>query len=190
MTEGAPNAETAKLFEEREKRINDAIALRKPDRVPVWHGVPGPYPAERLGISREEQMMDPRAIARGQLPDRPLLRFGHGGADAGTRLHARAPRLPAPALGRAWTPRRLRLAVRRRGGHEARGIRRAHLRPLRLHHAQVLAPRLREAGRPGRSSSRARSSGLFWSALRLLSVRHSRRSGSPPGAERSGRGGP
>ena len=43
---------------QREKRINDAIALRKPDRVPVWHGVPGPYPPERLGITREEQMMD------------------------------------------------------------------------------------------------------------------------------------
>ena len=47
-----------KLHQEREKRISDAIALRKPDRVPVWNGVPGPYPAERLGISRAEQMMD------------------------------------------------------------------------------------------------------------------------------------
>jgi Uroporphyrinogen decarboxylase (URO-D) len=46
-------------YAEREKRISDAIALRKSDRVPVWHGVPGPYPSERLGISREEQMMDP-----------------------------------------------------------------------------------------------------------------------------------
>ncbi len=52
------SAESPKLLAEREKRINDAIALRKPDRVPVWHGVPGPYPADRLGISREEQMMD------------------------------------------------------------------------------------------------------------------------------------
>ncbi|OFW57596.1 MAG: hypothetical protein A2133_03440 [Actinobacteria bacterium RBG_16_64_13] len=50
--------ESLKLLAEREKRINDAIALRKPDRVPVWHGVPGPYPSERLGITREEQMMD------------------------------------------------------------------------------------------------------------------------------------
>ncbi len=47
------------LFAEREKRIADAIALRKPDRVPVWHGVPGPYPSQLLGISREEQMMNP-----------------------------------------------------------------------------------------------------------------------------------
>src|SRR5665647_3443815 len=59
--QAAPMAapETLKLFAEREKRISDVIALRKPDRVPVWHGVPGPYPSERLGISREEQMMDP-----------------------------------------------------------------------------------------------------------------------------------
>ena len=59
MSGEAPNAETARLYEQREKRINEAIALRKPDRVPVWHGVPGLYPSQRLGISREEQMMDP-----------------------------------------------------------------------------------------------------------------------------------
>jgi hypothetical protein len=52
-------AQAETLYQEREKRISDALALRKPDRVPVWNGVPGPYPAERLGISREEQMMDP-----------------------------------------------------------------------------------------------------------------------------------
>jgi hypothetical protein len=51
--------EAEKLYQEREKRIADAIALRKPDRVPVWHGVPGPYPSERLGMSRQEQMDDP-----------------------------------------------------------------------------------------------------------------------------------
>lgn len=50
--------EAARLLAEREKRISDAIALRKPDRVPVWHGVPGLYPSERLGITREEQMVD------------------------------------------------------------------------------------------------------------------------------------
>jgi uroporphyrinogen-III decarboxylase len=47
-----------RLYQEREQRIADALALRKPDRVPVWHGVPGRYPAERLGISRQEQMDD------------------------------------------------------------------------------------------------------------------------------------
>ena len=55
---GAPLPEALKLLAEREKRINDAIALRRPDRVPVWHGVPGPYPAERLGITAEDQMAD------------------------------------------------------------------------------------------------------------------------------------
>lgn len=61
LTEGAPAApppEALRLLAEREKRVNDAIALRKPDRVPVWHGVPGRYPAERLGITAEEQMTD------------------------------------------------------------------------------------------------------------------------------------
>lgn len=51
-------SEAARLYAEREKRINDALALRRPDRIPVWHGVPGRYPAERLGISPQEQMMD------------------------------------------------------------------------------------------------------------------------------------
>ena len=55
---GRTGAAAARLFEERSRRIADAIALRKPDRIPVWNGVPGPYPSERLGISREEQMMD------------------------------------------------------------------------------------------------------------------------------------
>lgn len=50
--------QATRLYEERAKRIDDAIALRKPDRTPVWSGVPGLYPSERLGISREEQMMD------------------------------------------------------------------------------------------------------------------------------------
>ena len=57
--------QTENLYREREKRINDAVALRKPDRVPVWNGVPGPYPAERLGITREEQMMDPERSFEG-----------------------------------------------------------------------------------------------------------------------------
>jgi len=33
------------LLAARENRINNAIALRKPDRVPVRHGVPRRYPA-------------------------------------------------------------------------------------------------------------------------------------------------
>lgn len=55
---GRAEEQGAKLLAERERRVNDAIALRKPDRVPVWHGVPGLYPSQVLGISREEQMVD------------------------------------------------------------------------------------------------------------------------------------
>lgn len=51
-------AQAETQYQDREKRIEDAIALRKPDRVPVWNGVPGPYPAQRLGISREQEMTD------------------------------------------------------------------------------------------------------------------------------------
>ena len=43
------SGEPLKLLAEREKRINDAIALRKPDRVPVWHGVPGPLSGGAAG---------------------------------------------------------------------------------------------------------------------------------------------
>jgi uroporphyrinogen-III decarboxylase len=50
--------QAADLYAAREKRIGDAIALRTPDRVPVWSGVPGRYPTEALGISPREQMMD------------------------------------------------------------------------------------------------------------------------------------
>ncbi len=52
------SGQTEELYLERETRISDAIALRRPDRVPVWNGVPGPYPAARLGVSREQEMMD------------------------------------------------------------------------------------------------------------------------------------
>jgi uroporphyrinogen-III decarboxylase len=50
------------LYQEREKRIMDAIALKKPDRVPVM-GYSGLFGAERLGISRAEQMSDPDKAA-------------------------------------------------------------------------------------------------------------------------------
>jgi uroporphyrinogen-III decarboxylase len=45
------------LYEERLKRVSDAIALKKPDRIPVFGGS-GRYGSERLGISSEEQMRD------------------------------------------------------------------------------------------------------------------------------------
>ena len=46
-----------KLFEEREKRVNDAIQLREPDRVPVMC-LTGFFPAYYAGITCEEAMYD------------------------------------------------------------------------------------------------------------------------------------
>lgn len=46
------------LYNERENRFMDAIALKKTDRVPIM-GHSGRYAAERCNISLEEQMMDP-----------------------------------------------------------------------------------------------------------------------------------
>jgi hypothetical protein len=60
-------AQAERQYQEREKRVSDAIALSKTDRMPVWSGVPGPYPVERLGISPEEQMMDVGRSLEGSL---------------------------------------------------------------------------------------------------------------------------
>jgi uroporphyrinogen-III decarboxylase len=45
------------LYQERLQRIMDAYALKKPDRVPVFTNY-GPYAQQKLGISKEEEMMD------------------------------------------------------------------------------------------------------------------------------------
>ena len=47
----------ADLLQERERRINDAIALREPDRVPVMC-IFGFFPARFAGITFEEAMYD------------------------------------------------------------------------------------------------------------------------------------
>ena len=47
----------AQLFEEREKRVNDAVALRAPDRVPILL-LTGFFPAYYAGITCEEAMYD------------------------------------------------------------------------------------------------------------------------------------
>ncbi len=45
------------LYREREQRVMDAIALKKPDRVPVW-GWSRRFATEQLSITREELMMN------------------------------------------------------------------------------------------------------------------------------------
>ncbi len=46
------------LFEQRQKRIRDAIALKIPDRVPVWLGDAGYFPAKYVGYTCEEAMFE------------------------------------------------------------------------------------------------------------------------------------
>jgi hypothetical protein len=46
------------LYREREKRIDDAIQLKVPDRVPIWFGDMGFFPAKYSGITFEEAMYD------------------------------------------------------------------------------------------------------------------------------------
>ena len=53
--------ETEKLFREREKRFNNIVALRKPDRVPImvsW----GFLPAFQAGMTVKEVMYDPEKL--------------------------------------------------------------------------------------------------------------------------------
>jgi len=46
------------LYKEREKRINDAIQLKVPDRVPIWFQDLSFFPAKYVGITFEEAMYD------------------------------------------------------------------------------------------------------------------------------------
>ena len=47
-----------KLYNEREKRVQDAIALRIPDRVPIWFQDASFFPAKYVGITFKEAMYD------------------------------------------------------------------------------------------------------------------------------------
>ena len=46
------------LFKERQQRIQDAIALKVPDRVPIWFQDLGFFPARYAGITYKEAMYD------------------------------------------------------------------------------------------------------------------------------------
>lgn len=52
------SSEASRLLREHEKRINDAVALHRPYRAPVWHLVAGRYSADVLGITSEQQIAD------------------------------------------------------------------------------------------------------------------------------------
>jgi uroporphyrinogen-III decarboxylase len=65
--------ETAEeLFRQREKRVNDAIALRVPDRVPI-EVMFAFFPAKYSGVTVEEVMYDPEKLFKAQL--KTLLDF-------------------------------------------------------------------------------------------------------------------
>jgi uroporphyrinogen-III decarboxylase len=65
--------ETAEeLFKQREERVNDAIALRVPDRVPI-EVMFAFFPARYSGVSVEEVMYDPEKLFKAQL--KTLLDF-------------------------------------------------------------------------------------------------------------------
>jgi uroporphyrinogen-III decarboxylase len=62
----------AELYRQREKRVNDAIALRVPDRVPI-EVLFGFFPAKYSGMTVEEVMYDPEKLLQAQM--KTLLEF-------------------------------------------------------------------------------------------------------------------
>jgi len=62
----------AELYKEREKRVNDAIALRVPDRVPIM-ALFGFFPAKYSGMTVEQVMYDPEKLLQAQM--KTLLEF-------------------------------------------------------------------------------------------------------------------
>ena len=65
------------LYQEREKRVLDAIALRKPDRVPIAV-LFGFFPAKYAGMTVEEAMYDPDKLFDAQTESPPRIPAGHG----------------------------------------------------------------------------------------------------------------
>jgi uroporphyrinogen-III decarboxylase len=59
-TEGATPVEksNAQLYEERKQRVQDAIALKVPDRVPIWFQDASFFPARYTGMTFKEAMFD------------------------------------------------------------------------------------------------------------------------------------
>lgn len=62
----------AELYRQREKRVNDAIQLKKPDRVPIVV-LFSFFPARYAGFTLEEVMYDPEKLGEAQL--KTLLEF-------------------------------------------------------------------------------------------------------------------
>ena len=61
------------LYEEREKRVTDVIALKKPDRIPVTASFSF-FPARYCGYTFADMMYDPDKIWEANLKDHPRFR--------------------------------------------------------------------------------------------------------------------
>jgi len=64
--------DATELYRQREERVNDAIALRVPDRVPI-EVLFGFFPAKYSGMTVEEVMYDPEKLGEAQL--KTILEF-------------------------------------------------------------------------------------------------------------------
>ncbi len=130
------------LYAERMQRLQDAVALKQPDRVPVSLML-GYMLAEIGGVTRQE-LQDNNELAQGLLektalkfqPDIASGVFGFG-PGASIALGDQMTKWPGHGLDRERF-----LPVRRAGVHEGRGLRRLPGRPLRLGHPHLPAARL------------------------------------------------
>jgi hypothetical protein len=52
------NRSNEKLYQEKKKRIDEVIALQKPDHVPIWFQDASIFPAKYAGITAREAMYD------------------------------------------------------------------------------------------------------------------------------------
>src|SRR4030067_1930773 len=52
------------LYEEREKRINDAIQLKVPDRVPFWFQDLSFFPAKYAGVTSQELIYNDEQLVK------------------------------------------------------------------------------------------------------------------------------
>ena len=64
--------DTAELYRQREKRVNDSITLKVPDRVPIMV-LFGFFPAKYSGMTAEKVMYDPEKLLQAQM--KTLLEF-------------------------------------------------------------------------------------------------------------------
>ncbi|MDE3077234.1 MAG: hypothetical protein KGJ86_17590, partial [Chloroflexota bacterium] len=103
-TEQRHGKSTAELWEERERRIADAVALREPDRTPVVFAM-GNFPARYMGVPLATAYYDAPAFRRANMqtivdlePDGYRQTAGGNAGDALSALDAKQFRWPGGNL--------------------------------------------------------------------------------------------